>query len=126
MNSSFLPFYLPIMSPHEIKSSKLDNNEKYLNHSIQQPYALKLDTNRTNAFANSFIPMTSRDWNSLPLTVFPATYNLQSFKIRIYRFIQLRPNPWNLFLFSQYKQGSIADYRGCTFLVQLLLVSISL
>ena len=62
---------------------------------IQHPYALKLDTNRTNAFAfaNSFIPMTSRDWNSFPHTVFPTTYNLQSFKNSSYRYIRLLPNP---------------------------------
>ena len=36
-------------------------NTRFFN--IQHPYALKLDTNRTNAFANSFIPMTSRDRN---------------------------------------------------------------
>ena len=47
---------------------------------IEHPYALKLDTNRTNVFANTFIPMTSGDWNSFSLSVFPATYNLQSFK----------------------------------------------
>ena len=35
---------------------------------IQHPCALKLDTNRTNAFANLLILMTSRDWNSLPPT----------------------------------------------------------
>ena len=41
-----------------------------------------------------FIPMSSRDWNSLPPTVFPATkYNLQSFKTRIHEYLQLRPNP---------------------------------
>ena len=42
--------------------------------------AVKLDKNRTNAFAKSFIPMSFRDWNSFPATVFPATYNLQLFK----------------------------------------------
>ena len=41
----------------------------------QHLLAFKLDKNRTSAFANSFIPMTSRDWNSLRATVFPATYN---------------------------------------------------
>ena len=60
---------------------------------IQHPYELKLDTNRTNAFANSFIPMTSREWNSLPPTVFPTTYNLQSFKTSIHRYLRLLPNP---------------------------------
>ena len=60
---------------------------------IQHPYALKLGTNRTRAFANSFIPMTSRDWNSLPSTVFPTTYNLQFFKTSIHRYLRLLPNP---------------------------------
>ena len=60
----------------------------------QHPYALKLDTNRTNAFVNSFILMTSRDWNSLPPTVFPTTYNLKSFKASIQRrYLRLLPNP---------------------------------
>ena len=57
----------------------------------------------TNAFSNSFIPMTSRNWNSLPMSVFSATYDLQSFKTRSHRHLQLRPNPGNLFLFSRYK-----------------------
>ena len=34
-----------------------------------------------------FIPMASRDWNSLPATVFPATYNLQLFKTRTHRYL---------------------------------------
>ena len=59
----------------------------------QHPFPVKLDKNRTNAFANSFIPMTSRDWNSLSVTVFPATYNLQLFKTRIHRHLQLLPSP---------------------------------
>ena len=60
---------------------------------IQHSNALKLDINQTNAFANSFIPMTSRDWNSLPPTVFPTTYNLQSFKTSTHRYLRLLPNP---------------------------------
>ena len=38
----------------------------------QHPHALKFDSNQTIAFANSFIPMTSRDLNSVPPTAFPA------------------------------------------------------
>ena len=38
----------------------------------QNSFAVNLDKNRTSAVANSFIPMTSRDWNSLQATVFPA------------------------------------------------------
>ena len=59
----------------------------------QHPFAVKLDKNRTSAFANSFIPMTPRYWNSLPATVFPATYNLQLLKTRIHRHLQLLPSP---------------------------------
>ena len=58
----------------------------------QHPFAVKLDKNRTSAFANSFIPMTSRDWDSLPATVFPATCNLQLFKTRIHRHLQILPS----------------------------------
>ena len=67
---------------------------------IQHPYALKLDTNRTNAFANSFIPMTSRDWNSLPSTVFPTTHNRQSFKTRITDTFDFYPILKSLLIFT--------------------------
>ena len=43
--------------------------------------------------ADSFIPLTSRDWNSLQATVFTATYNLQLFKTHIHRHLQLLPSP---------------------------------
>ena len=59
----------------------------------QHPFAVKLDKNRASAFANSFIPMTSRDRNSLPATVFSATYNLQLFKTRIHRYLRLLSCP---------------------------------
>ena len=58
----------------------------------QHPFAVKMDKNRTSAFGNSFIPMTSRDWNSLPATVFLATYNLQLFKTHIHRHLELLPS----------------------------------
>ena len=59
----------------------------------QHPSAAKLDKNRTSAFANSFIPMTTRDWNSLPATVFPTTYSLQLFKTHIHRYLRLLVSP---------------------------------
>ena len=93
--------------------------------SIQHPYAFKLDTNRTNAFTNSFIPKTSRDWNSLPPTVFPATYNLQSFKTYETTYT-LNSDPIPKSLLISKIQWFNADYRGCIFLVKLLLVSVSL
>ena len=89
---------------------------------IQHPYAHKLDTNRTKAFANSLIPMTSRDWNSL---LRPSSQQLITFNLS-------RPASTDILdsdlipkshIFT--KQWSTADYRDCTFLVQHLLVSIS-
>ena len=66
-------------------------NRRFSN--AQHPFAVKLKKNRTRTFANSFIPMTPRDWNSLPTTVFPSTYNPQLFKTRVYRHLQLLPSP---------------------------------
>ena len=66
-------------------------NMRFLNS--QHPFAVKLDKNRTSAFATSFIPMTPRDWSSLPDTVFPAAYNLQLFKTHIHKHLQLLSSP---------------------------------
>ena len=75
--------------------------------------------------ANSFIPVASGDWNSLPLSVFTTTYNLQSFKTHIYRYLLLRPNPWNLSYFHD--TGVLRRLQKLNlFFVQLLLVSIIL
>ena len=48
----------------------------------QHPHCVQLNKCRTDRFANSFIPRTSRLWNSLPSVVFPECYNLQEFKSR--------------------------------------------
>ena len=57
------------------------------------PFAIRFDTNRTIVFANSFISVASRDWNSLPPSVFRLHDNLQSFKTLIHRYLQLQTNP---------------------------------
>ena len=44
----------------------------------QHSFAFKLEKCRTLSFANTFVPMTSRNWNSLPASIFPSTYNLQT------------------------------------------------
>ena len=91
---------------------------------IQHPYALKLDTDHTNAFANSFVPMTSRDWNSLPLTIFPVTLTFSLSRPASTDTFDNDPIPKSLLIFTM--QRPTTDHRGCTFLAQRLLVSISL
>ena len=46
----------------------------------QHSFAIKLEKCRTTSFADAFVPMTSKNWNSLPASIFPSTYNLQTFK----------------------------------------------
>lgn len=49
------------------------------------PLTVQETTHRTSHFKSSFIPRVSKLWNSLPKSVFPNTYNLQSFKSKIHR-----------------------------------------
>ena len=85
----------------------------------QHLYALKLDTNRTNAFANSFIPMTSRNWNS---SSYRLPNNLTFNPSRPASTDTFDPYPILISLLIFTIQGSTADKTDCTFLVQLLLV----
>ena len=45
----------------------------------------KLEKCRTTSFANTFVLMTSRNWNSLPASIFSNSYNLQTFKTRVHK-----------------------------------------
>ena len=54
-------------------------------------FAVKLEKCRTTTFSNTFVPMASRNWNSLPASVFPSTYNLQTFKTRVHKNLRLHP-----------------------------------
>jgi Reverse transcriptase (RNA-dependent DNA polymerase)/Endonuclease-reverse transcriptase len=54
---------------------------------IKHPYCVQLAKCRTDCFSNSFIPTTSRLWNSLPGKIFPEHYNLQLFKLRTHKFL---------------------------------------
>ena len=57
----------------------------------QHSFAVKLEKCRTTSFANTFVPMTSRNWNSLLASIFPSTYNLQTFKTRDHKPLRLHP-----------------------------------
>ena len=57
----------------------------------QHSFVVKLEKCRTTSFANTFVPMTSGNWNSLPASIFPTTYNLQTFKTRVHKHLRLHP-----------------------------------
>ncbi|MPC32023.1 hypothetical protein E2C01_025326 [Portunus trituberculatus] len=44
------------------------------------PYSVHLPNARVNQYLHSFIPYTGKLWNSLPVSVFPPAYDLNSFK----------------------------------------------
>ena len=48
-------------------------------------WLLELLLSQRKKFANSFVPMTSRDLNSLPTSIIPTIFNLHSFKTQIHR-----------------------------------------
>ena len=50
-------------------------------------FTVELKTNRTKQFDCSFVPRTARLWNSMPQDVFPDSFNLQSFKSRVNKFL---------------------------------------
>lgn len=58
------------------------------------PYVVDIPAHRTSRFASSFIMRTSKEWNSLPASLFPDTYDLGIFKARVNRhYLSLRVPP---------------------------------
>ena len=49
---------------------------------------VELSNARINRFSDGFFPSTSRLWNSLPSAVFPASFNLPSFKRQVYHHLR--------------------------------------
>ena len=52
------------------------------------PYYVHLINARINQYLHSFIPSTGKLWNSLPFSIFPPSYNLNSFKREVSRHLQ--------------------------------------
>ena len=55
---------------------------------VPRNYCVELSNARINRFSDGFFPSTSHLWNSLPSSVFPASFNLPSFKRQVYRHIR--------------------------------------
>ena len=51
-------------------------------------YCVELSNARINRLGDGFFPSTSRLWNSLPSSVFPASFNLPSFKRQVYHHLR--------------------------------------
>ena len=49
------------------------------------PYSVHLPNARVNQYLYSFIPFTGKLWNSLPVSIFPLSYDLNLFKRRVTR-----------------------------------------
>ncbi|CAH2235027.1 jg1297 [Pararge aegeria aegeria] len=49
------------------------------------PYVVDIPSTRTKRFLSTFLIRAAKMWNALPVTVFPATYNLSTFKARVNR-----------------------------------------
>ena len=60
-------------------------------------YCVELSSARINRYSDGFFPSTSHLWNSLPSAVFPASFNLPSFKRQVYHHLGTR---WNDFYYS--------------------------
>ena len=52
--------------------------------SFAHNYCVELSNARINRFSDGFFPSTSRLWNSLPSSVFPASFNLPSFNRQVF------------------------------------------
>ena len=63
----------PMAQSHSTQQASFSNN-----------YCVELPNARIDQFSDGFFPSTSRLWNSLPSSVFPASLNLSFFKRQVY------------------------------------------
>ena len=84
-------------------------------------YCVELSNARINRFSDGFFPSASRLWNSLPSSVFPASFNLPSFKRQVYhhlrdqmaRFFFINLFRYFIKLFYSFHYISFPFLKGC-------------
>ena len=69
-------------------NSKVYNETTRFQESNSHDYCVELSNARNNRFNDGFFPSTSCLWNSLPSSVFPAYFNLPSFKRQVYHHLR--------------------------------------
>ena len=75
-------------------------------------YSVHLPNARVNQYLHSFIPCTGKPWNSLPLSVFPPAYDLNSFKRGVSRHLTLSWTSSSCLYFSYYPLYSVWRQAG--------------
>ena len=55
---------------------------------LSHRYSVELCNPRIDRYGDCFFPSTSKLWNSLPASVFPDAYNLDSFKRKVYQHLR--------------------------------------
>ena len=68
--------------------------------SASHEFCVEVGNPRIDRYGACFFPYTANLWNSLPPSVFPSSYNLSSFKSRVYKHLM---DDWSIsFLTLQY------------------------
>ena len=53
------------------------------------PFSVQLSDPRLNCYAHSYMNSTGKVWNTLPLSVFPTSFDLHTFKRRVFEHVGL-------------------------------------
>ena len=62
--------------------------------SSSHPYSVHLSNARVNQYPQFFIPFSGKLWTSLPASVFPSAYDLNSFTREVSRYLSLSFGYW--------------------------------
>ena len=75
---------------------------------MRHRYIVDIQPTRTKHFGNTFIVRTAKEWNSLPESVFPNSYNLGVFKLSVIRLLIGKRAPSSTIAYHQVRWWSNA------------------